>query len=786
MKTTYKLLLVMFALVGLTACEKVVSTSGNTSDYDFLSDMLGDKPEKMKVEEIKFSPDYTTFTMTTDIVQDIGPYDLEDSAKVRPEVVETIEGIREAYFSIPKLVKIKNIEADRIAEADIRLLVLVDLTLPQSSLDKVASYVREIKRSFNRNNLYLAFMDGPNVGNTMEVTDYVIDNHFKKSSNQYVYLYRSMLAKRNEMLQGGDLWQDAQKLVMLTFSDERVYDNETDAPVDPDHYQYEMQMVQASADSTAPFSAFYVSLNPQQDLGDEHNEKVILLFCHNSGGAFLRNFDWVSCRNDILNSFGQSFPDYEISFINPNNKVYRGDRKKLTVNFYNAKTDSLIASVSKEVVMGDVFDPIIVNGQSILIVILQGLIIGVVLLLLLYIIMQLIVPYFKYRRFKRKYVVRYTGKHMCFDNNPVEEACYLCKSPFEQGDEIVVKCSHTMHKTCWDENEYHCPEYSDRCKNGSHYFNKNNIFDSHNAPFYLKWGLVAVASAILAWLFFTVGIYEFREITSGSVFHFFEKDTGAFLNQTPVFGLVIGFFLTAGFSLLAIRPGKDGSVLGMILLRSCIAALGCFLSFLIVNVIIYLFDIYHYSAFLDWIPWTASGFIIAACSTFATRLVHSRWLILVSVLIGVLSMFAWTFLFNHTELDYRVWLLFSFIVFSVGLSVCLATVAPRSEHFYLKVQGATKGMDIALYKWFRNDPNRVVTIGKSVDCSLQLSWDLQGDVAPVQAEIFLKKKVPYLIALEPGVYINGSPLVEGKKVRLFHGKSFTIGQTTFTYIEKDR
>ena len=95
-------------------------------------------------------------------------------------------------------------------------------------------------------------------------------------------------------------------------------------------------------------------------------------------------------------------------------------------------------------------------------------------------------------------------------------------------------------------------------------------------------------------------------------------------------------------------------------------------------------------------------------------------------------------------------------------------------------------MDVALYKWFRNQPDRVVTIGKSVDCSLQLSWDIQSNVAPVQAEIRFKKQKPYLIALEPGVFLNGKAARVNKKYRLYHGRSFTIGQTTFTYIEKDR
>jgi hypothetical protein len=46
--------------------------------------------------------------------------------------------------------------------------------------------------------------------------------------------------------------------------------------------------------------------------------------------------------------------------------------------------------------------------------------------------------------------------------------------------------------------------------------------------------------------------------------------------------------------------------------------------------------------------------------------------------------------------------------------------------------------------------------------------------------------VPYLVALEPGVFVNEKPLEANKKVKLFHGKSFTIGQTMFTFIEKDR
>ena len=80
----------------------------------------------------------------------------------------------------------------------------------------------------------------------------------------------------------------------------------------------------------------------------------------------------------------------------------------------------------------------------------------------------------------------------------------------------------------------------------------------------------------------------------------------------------------------------------------------------------------------------------------------------------------------------------------------------------------------------------MVTIGKSVDCSLQLSWDLNGNVAAVQAEIRQYVGSMRLIALENGVYVdNDKPLPIGKEVWLYHGRHFTIGNTSFTYVEKD-
>ena len=93
-------------------------------------------------------------------------------------------------------------------------------------------------------------------------------------------------------------------------------------------------------------------------------------------------------------------------------------------------------------------------------------------------------------------------------------------------------------------------------------------------------------------------------------------------------------------------------------------------------------------------------------------------------------------------------------------------------------------MDIAIFKWFIQSPAYKVTIGRSVDCSLQLSRDIESDIAPVQAEIVKHRGCCYIVAVEEGIRFEGKALAAGRRKRLYHGSRFCIGDTTLTYIEK--
>ena len=130
-----------------------------------------------------------------------------------------------------------------------------------------------------------------------------------------------------------------------------------------------------------------------------------------------------------------------------------------------------------------------------------------------------------------------------------------------------------------------------------------------------------------------------------------------------------------------------------------------------------------------------------------------------------------------------VLMLLAYIAFGVGIAVSIAKDMPRSEHYFLRVSGPIKEMDIALYKWLRTSPNTVVTIGKSINCMLQITWDLQSDIAPEQAEIKLVGGVPRLYAVDGDVYVGNKVMPVGSSKTLYHGDKFQIGLTHFCYLE---
>ena len=753
--------------------------------------------DAMKVIGVKFSPGYKEFTIQTGIIRDLGPYTLADTSLVEIKTIEKLSGVENDSDSKPILKHVINSEAEEVAKRQVKLLVLVDLALPQYVVDMERAAVKEMYAVFNHKNLFVAFMHGMNVSETIEVSDYVLDSYFTSKEDDYIYLYRSIQLKKREMVDRYGVWADAKKMGLIVFSDEKVY-GDNDIPYDPEHFELQGALVNDTL-LTDSLSISSVSFKKEKGgVDSDQAQSILKVISERSGGIYQNTFEWTAMKHNLVQSGENILLANEFVFENPDGKVYRGNPHTMRIEIYSKADSSLIGSATGSIYLGSPYSPVIVNGQGNWWMFVQGFALGGLLLLLVYLVFQFLIPYIRYYLFKKNYVIQYEPGLMSVGNVLVTESCYYCKAPFKTGDEIVAKCEHVMHKHCWDENGYHCPEHGRHCEDGSHYYNSKNPFDLQNASFYMKWILVAILTAICAWFAYMLYVIDYDTQTQLFVAKMMEEKFAnigerAVFNETygsqqfvPVFGLILGFFLTASLSGMAVRKREFWKRLLDVMVRAVVVGIASYFVFWLIQTIEIAFDIEDLSILLDWIPWVLMALLIAVGSTMGTRILLKKYVLGIAIVLGVVSMYLWTFIFRGLDqVDIRVFLLISCVFFAVGLALAVAEMSPKSERYFLNVKGAVKEMDVALFKWFLNNPDEVVTIGKSIDCSLQMSWDIKGQVAPIHAEIRMVGSGIRLTAIEDGVMVGSSPLKPGHSIWLYHNTQFNIGDTTFTYIERD-
>lgn len=803
MSLLYKAILFCGIMLCVVSCDKI----SQNEDLDaFFSDIeeefsLKGDDTGMIVKDVVFSPDNKTFYVTTHITRDIGPYALTDSTKTKIVVEEKINGVPLDKSSGSHLVKASNTGSEEIARMGYKVLALVDLTAGQQLVDRQKKMISEMATVFNHDNLYVAFMEDGNISETMMLTPYILDNYFVASEKKNKYLFGSILEKEKEMASGEGIWNEEDPLSLVVFSDAKVYD-EDDYPIEPNYFQKKKELIDYADDLqgkniTVSFVNVSNSTDEYEETDNVEVQSVFDLIAEKTNGIHQDHFNYTELQTTILGPEGDSIADDRFDFVNPDKKIYSGSENELKISFYNIEDGKLITSTTAKIIKGTSYKPVIVNGLSTPLVILKGCVIIMVILFAAWLIFQFVVPFIQYKYFLKKYVVDYSGSNMSVNNRLVGESCYYCKSPFEKGDKIVVKCDHSLHKECWDENEYHCPEYGSKCKEGSHYYNYKRLLDPENSPFYLKWILISILAAGCAWIVFTAHLhYVVGEMFEDLIFAFTEvpedSKEAAFaiqeyddpMGQAPAFGLTLGFFLTLGLSWLTVHVTDIKRQWLEIFFRSIVSGVACCFVFFTIAVIGFTVE-WDIAYLVDWIPWSVCAFILVFASTWRTPVRVKSYVWWVCLILGVCAMLLWAIQFRGANSDYRIFQLIIFIIYSLTLALCIACEAPRSDHYFLRMTGGIKPMDVALFKWFKNNPNYAVTIGRSVDCSLQISWDIRNDIAPVQAEIKKKGSACVLIPLEDGVFINEKNIIPGKKITLYNGLTFMIGDTEFTYVEKD-
>lgn len=802
------LLLLTFILI-LSGCNNLVP---HNEEYK--------KDVNINITKIEFEPDHKHFRLDVEINDTLTALLLSTNADSIH--FKTEEFLKDNVYdpkTQPQLESYENLRLKEIAKLKLDALFLIDLTLDSTAINQQYQIIKNLKRLFALDHLHVAFMKNGEVTPTMIATDYVLNNYFKNEPGEK-YLYRSISYKIDEFKNDSteyakivkntpstEPFASARK-IMFIFSDGKVYDH--NKPIDSKHFELQHQIAQ-QIDTTMAFPIFYFNLKKQTDkaeltdkqdeptnLADEEAQNFLTVLCQKSGGKYINAFNQQLKLNDILHLFKKDYIDYVFTFVNPDYKIYRGMERKLQIGCYSG--DSLIASDYIYYNVGSVYNPIIINGATTLQIILQGCFLGTLTILIIYLIFQFVTPGISYWLFKRKYVTRYTGRNMSYNGMLIEQSCYFCKAPFVEGDEIVAKCKHIVHKSCWDENEYKCPEYGRHCKHGSHYYNRKNLFDPHNASFYLIWIIAGAFAGLVAWIYFTANAHHNEDLLLVRLIHLIFNvnpsspeaitlmdEYGSHLFFLPFYGLTIGFSLTLSLSLLTTHGRWLWKRTLQIAAKAIIGGLFSYLAFFIGCVISITLNFKDNSFLIDWIPWMLSGFIIAATVSYGTDIKLKKALIgaAISIIFGLGSMYIWSYGFN-SQVDTREFQLLSYMIYCIGFAISVAATSPKSEHYFLRVEGPIKEMDIAVYKWMNShDQCKKITIGKSVNCDLQMTWDITSPIAPEQAEVKMINGYLYLTALEEGVVFDKKPLKTNIRKRLYHGTKFVIGKTTFTYLEKD-
>ncbi len=759
-----------------------------------LSACTEDKEEELDTNdltltEVNFDKDFKKFYVKARVSDSLSYISLTSNPEIRIEGEEYVcDSITLNRNVQPRLTKVVNVRGEELARTGYKLLLLADLNLPDEEFKKQRQLIEETRRWFAPNNLYIAFMSDGVVSTSYQVTDYVMSHYLSApSSKSKIRLYRSILTKYQE------IQSSFSNAGLLVISNGDVY-GEDNMPVDPEHFQLQEQLLNTRSKGTM---VYYANCS-EDSIDSESNEVkgVIDRFCSSTGGKYYDKFDGKSLLEEMTNNVNPNAADYVFVFTNPDNKVYNGKRMAVHIDVY--KNDKLLTHDTKQYVYGNELNPIIVNGAPTRVIILQGIIFVILFGIIAYLTLQFVIPYIDYRIFLRKYVIAFTKPSIIYRGIQVGDSCYYCKAPFIYGEKIVVKCKHVMHKDCWDENGYHCPEHGRHCPEGSHYYNSINLIDKRNSPFYTIWVFLAIPTALICWMWFLLKapnssssllldlIYSIRDINPNTddkrqMYENFANN----LYCASILGYTFNATLAFIFSYLAHNTHPLKERLKLAFGKAVVAGIAGYIIYLMGSIVCIILNMGIDTMILDWIPSVVNIMALVYIISYKTRIVIRRNFIIAAVVISIASTIIGTQMTSTTYVDMRLALLIHQLINAICIALSLAIMAPRAEKMFLHVEGAIKSMDIALYKWLRTSAHSRVTIGRSVDCNLQLTWDMKSNIAPIQAEICYKNGRLCLHTIEEGVTVNNKPLKSDSYYRLVHGKKFAIGETFFTYEEKD-
>lgn len=761
----------LFLMLGMASC-----------DADFFDE---DEELSVSLDKISFAEDYKTFTIEGSLTNDSLWYDLCDSAHTTLSVYSCGEYLDTLPANVTAICKeVRNIAKEQFLSMGMQAMVIVDRTMEQPLVDNARNAVMQLSRFLRPEDIYVTFLDSKGALSTTEaLSPDILSHDFVSSSidGKDKYLYRAIYHKLEETTQPGSVFTGSNHF-LLVITDGIVWDE--DKPYDPDHFIWQQNLLNLTNLTLEKCPIFYTLMTDEFGMPLDVNNTMKSV-CERTKGACYDITDPDAIHQTICASHSLPHVDYRFLLEFPDYRMLSGEHVNLYIDGIQDGQTRMHSSIDYQI--GSWYLPIIVNGMSIRDLLIKCMILGALLILIVYLILQLLVPYIQTKLFERKYMAEYTGPNMSIAGRQVPEVCYFCKTPFQPGDKIVASCEHAMHQECWEENGFKCPEHNITCKEDVHYANPKKRFALTNAPYYLSWVLVAMfANIVRAILKLVIG-GEFQQ----SVLHFLANifmtdETAAQVTQYCYRNShstgVLAMCIVAAIAYKCRRHVPVKKQVIEIVLRSVVAYMAGYMIIFLDNTVCTLFEIQYYQELIGVISYVLVLASVYAIISFRSpiRLNMNKLMAVGILVLAVCFLITHNFYFDLRELYFYV---FSFVYVAIALSVAYDT--NRTWHCFLRVEGTMKKIEIAMFKWFCARPDSAVTLGRSVDSTIQITWDAKNKIAPLQAEIREHHGVLCLFPTEEGVSDHKDvPLPAEKPYKLYHGTRFKIGDLTFTYLEK--
>lgn len=699
---------------------------------------------------------------------------------------------------------IRNYDPD-YASGNYSIIVLADRSVTEEQLQAERQAITKLFQEFPKARFYVTAMDNSRTSTTRIQDMYQLirwyDSCFSAPSTQKKFIYKALASVIEEVTDteahdfypetpyNEELKNDGTKKVLFLMTD-GVHTNADGSYIGgADFFSIKMALIsELNQKKEIQMNVVYFG---DRNLRDDFQSEIQYVF--KDGDRFYNEFDPESLKEQLVMRPDPNAMDYRLVIVNKDHKLYDGQKKTLHVFLEQSHIE---AYGTRNFTMGTLTDPIVVRsstGEQLRLLV-MCIFIGLALTGLVYLFFRFLYPKWKFGLFKRRYVKHFEKSNILPANasDYVAQKCYYCKDAFLPDEEIVTKCEHTIHYECWKECGFQCPEYGENCDNGSVFYNEDNILDKRNIPYFLKWLVAGCLFGIVGWL-------VFRLSTNNQLFYNLIQNTvtlskkvgldasgNTFSNKIHdmlFFGTIIGFFVTFGASWMFERRKKTFRRVLAIMGRASLGGFCGMLAFFIGGLIAIVSGKDYNYFIVDIIPWLLTGAAVGGVIAYRTE-VSLKKAILCGLLFAMFG-FCILYLFSYENSDFEfrnIGLLVSTLcmlgvmLFAGGLYACIAPHEHRSEHYFIHVEGNLKGHDVAVYKWMnRVGGNRMVTIGRSDRCYIDMDWDQSENIDGVQAEVYLENDEPYYKILSTN-----------EVKRLTHGTSFRIGSTTFTFIEKDR